>query len=309
MENLYYHGSDVILGEFHQFPSVLLQSEKYNTLNSDALVLYAILSRRLRLSMDNGWADENNRIYMYFSREEMAEELRVSLSTIHRTVKKLLEADLLDEVRQGLGKPNRLYLLKPTIDMIEEAFSEDEDIFQQSAQSSQSDMSRSVKLTCQEVSNWHSKEIYKNKKYIDKSSSEDEDAIVEQLKEQIGYSILENGQDKEIVDFIVNTIVNVQKCQFDRFRIGKIYRDTKDVKQLLSQINQDSVIHTVEAIKGAEKISNYRNYVISVLYNYLTCPKKTSVQQEKQKNGFVDFQQRNYDYDELMKQIREAQGY
>lgn len=301
---LYYHGSEVILGEFHQFPSVLLRSDRYSMLNSDAIVLYSILSRRLRLSLNNGWADENNRIYMYFSREEMAEELRVSLSTIHRTVKKLLEADLLDEVRQGLGKPNRLYLLKPTVDMIEEAFSEDiEDISQHSAQSSQSEMSRPVNLTCQDVSDWHSKKIDNSKKYIDKSSSEDERLMIEQLKEQIGYPDLENGHDKELVDYIVSIVLDVQTCQNDRFRIGRIYRDTEDVKRIFGQVNQDAVIHAVEAIKAADKISNYKNYVVSVLYNYMACPKKVNKQQEKPKNSFHDFQQRNYDYDELLRQI------
>ena len=307
-DNNFYHGSDVILGDFHRFPSVLLQSDRYSILNSDAIVLYSILSRRLQLSLRNGWADENNRIYMYYSREEMASDLRVSLSTIHRTVKKLIEADLMSETRQGLGKPNRLYLLKPVVDMIEEAFSEDaEDPFQQSAQSSQSEMSRPVNLTCQDVSDWHSKEIDKNKQYIVKSSSEDDGDMLQWIKTQIGYSDLENSQDVKLVAFIMDVIVNVQKCQNDRFRIGRVYRDTADVKQIFGQINQDAVIHAVEAVKEAGKISNHRNYIVSVLYNYMTCPKEMSRQQEKPKNSFHDFEQRTYD-DDLMKQIMEAQG-
>ena len=90
----YYHGSDIIKGEFLQFPLILLKSEKYQKLNSDAMVLYAILSRRLRLSLRNGWTDENNRIYIYYSREEMASDLRVSLPTVRKAVKLLLESDL-----------------------------------------------------------------------------------------------------------------------------------------------------------------------------------------------------------------------
>ena len=318
----YYHGSDVILGEFHQFPSILLQSDKYSMLNSDAIVLYSILSKRLQLSLNNGWADENNRIYIYFSREEMAEELRVSMSTIHRTVKKLIEADLLDEVRQGLGKPNRLYLLKPTIKLIEEAFSaEEEDPFQQSAQSSflsdrynnqrnaqtcQEEKTRPVNLTCQELSDWHGKEIYNNKKYTNKSSSSDDGDEKERIREKIGYDGLKNSQDVTIVDFIVGVILDIQTCQNDRFRIGCKYFDTGEIKQTFEQINQDAVIHAVEAIKGAEKIANYRNYVVSVLYNYLTSPKKLHRQQEKPKHSINNFNQRTYDYDALMRQLQEA---
>ena len=45
----------------------------FKNLSSDAKVLYGILIDRMELFMKNGWVDENNRVYMYFTIENIME--------------------------------------------------------------------------------------------------------------------------------------------------------------------------------------------------------------------------------------------
>ena len=52
---------------FTQLPNFLFESSRYSNLSSDAKVLYAMLLRRTELSRKNEWADEDGRIYIYFT--------------------------------------------------------------------------------------------------------------------------------------------------------------------------------------------------------------------------------------------------
>ena len=45
----------------------------FKNLSSDAKVLYGILIDRMELFTKNGWVDENNRVYMYFTIENIME--------------------------------------------------------------------------------------------------------------------------------------------------------------------------------------------------------------------------------------------
>ena len=45
----------------------------FKNLSSDAKVLYGILIDRMELFMKNGWVDENNRVYIYFTIENIME--------------------------------------------------------------------------------------------------------------------------------------------------------------------------------------------------------------------------------------------
>ncbi len=102
--------TDVDDEQFYQIPKSMLISKKYKNIGNDARVLYAILKDRMILSKKNNWADKNGDIYLLFTQEKLCELLDVSVSTISRTMKKLKDFGLVDVLRQGLNKPNKIYL-------------------------------------------------------------------------------------------------------------------------------------------------------------------------------------------------------
>lgn len=110
---------------FIEVPSALLFEPKYKAnkelnkkaLSNDSKLLYGILLERTKLSVysatvkgDTTYIDENGDIFFYFDDTSIAEILNVSIKTGRKFKRELIEFDLLEEVRIGQGKANRLYL-------------------------------------------------------------------------------------------------------------------------------------------------------------------------------------------------------
>ena len=109
----YYKNNEVLENKYYQIPQELFVSSLYkDKLNSDSKILYAFLLDRLSLSIKNHWVDENKRIYLIFTREEVQAKLNLSDKTVTKAFKQLGEVKLVEEKRQGLGKPNLIYVGK-----------------------------------------------------------------------------------------------------------------------------------------------------------------------------------------------------
>ena len=94
---------------FYQFPQWLLK-EPYKELGEKAKLVYMLIFDRKSLSEKNNWHDENGDIYVYFPIEEFMEVLSCSRQSVVNAKKELVEIGLIKEVRQGINKPNRLYI-------------------------------------------------------------------------------------------------------------------------------------------------------------------------------------------------------
>ena len=103
---------DIDNERFYQIPKSLFTNENYKGLGNDARIIYSLLKDRMVLSRRNKWQNENGDIYLLFTQEEIADLLDVSVSTVVRAMKRLKQYDLVDVVRQGLSKPNKIYINK-----------------------------------------------------------------------------------------------------------------------------------------------------------------------------------------------------
>ena len=104
------HINEVKNNAFYQFPQWLLKEEPYNNLGDKAKLMYMLLFDRKTLSIKNKWYDGDGQIYMYFTNKQFMEELNCSEPAIIKAKKELTKFGLLKEVRQGINKPNRLYI-------------------------------------------------------------------------------------------------------------------------------------------------------------------------------------------------------
>jgi hypothetical protein len=102
--------NEVQRNTFYQMPKFLFSNE-FKSMSSDAKVLYSLLRDRHDLSIKNQWINEKGEVFLIFSREEMVELMGVSESTILRIMNTLKKFNLIEEERQGLGKPNKIFLL------------------------------------------------------------------------------------------------------------------------------------------------------------------------------------------------------
>lgn len=104
------HINEVKNNIFYQFPQWLLKDELYKNLGDKAKLMYMLLFDRRTLSIKNKWYDDDGQIYMYFTIEQFMQELNCSNKAVVKAKKELVEVGLLKEVRQGVNKPNRLYI-------------------------------------------------------------------------------------------------------------------------------------------------------------------------------------------------------
>ena len=104
------HINEVKNNAFYQFPQWLLKEEPYKNLGDKAKLMYMLLFDRRTLSIKNKWYDDNGQIYMYFTNKQFMEELSCSEPAIIKAKKELTKFELLKEVRQGVNRPNRLYI-------------------------------------------------------------------------------------------------------------------------------------------------------------------------------------------------------
>ena len=113
MEFEYYHNNDGDQFRYIQLPTILLEHEYFSGLSLESIVLYSMMLNRTSLSFRNGWIDENSRVYIYFTLEEVMKKLRCKTD---KAVKVMAELDadkgigLIERKRQGLGKPAVVYV-------------------------------------------------------------------------------------------------------------------------------------------------------------------------------------------------------
>ena len=104
------HINEVKNNAFYQFPQWLLKEEPYKNLGDKAKLMYMLLFDRRTLSIKNKWYDDDGQIYMYFTNKQFMDELSCSEPAIIKAKKELTKFGLLKEVRQGVNRPNRLYI-------------------------------------------------------------------------------------------------------------------------------------------------------------------------------------------------------
>ena len=155
----YFYGSQSESFSYYRIPRLLITDPAFRGLSSDAKLLYGLLLDRMGLSARNGWYDDQNRVFIYYTLEEIGMDLDCG----HDKATKLLrELDtetgigLIERVKQGLGKPTRIYV---------KAFSSTRetrtpgcgDAARKTAEKPQSGLRESRNLDCEKVAIWTAK--------------------------------------------------------------------------------------------------------------------------------------------------------
>lgn len=114
----YYEADNVYGALFFQFPKVLMYSEQYKHLSSDAKLAYMVLKDRLEYSLRNNWVDEEGHVYFTFTNQELENLFNCHNQKVVKIKKELETAHLLMQKQLGFNpktkkdEPNRLYLSK-----------------------------------------------------------------------------------------------------------------------------------------------------------------------------------------------------
>jgi hypothetical protein len=111
----YFYGNEAEQYTFYRLPKALFTNDRYKDLSDGAKILYGLMLDRMGLSIKNGWLDEQERVYIIFTLEDVQEYMNCKHD---KGVKMFAELDtekgvgLIERVKQGQGKPAIIYVLK-----------------------------------------------------------------------------------------------------------------------------------------------------------------------------------------------------
>ena len=104
-----YMREDTELTNFMPYPCFLPKSD----LSSSARELYTLLLHRANLSRHNRWLDDQGRVFLIYTLNQLSEDLGKSVTTIKSALNELCAVDLLERSRRGCGLANHLYVKLP----------------------------------------------------------------------------------------------------------------------------------------------------------------------------------------------------
>ncbi len=94
-------------------PNILYSADEFRDLSAEAKILYARLRNRTCLSVENGWKDAEGKIYVYYTIKAIMKDLGCGNKKAGQLLAELDDCHgigLISRVRQGLGKPDRIYV-------------------------------------------------------------------------------------------------------------------------------------------------------------------------------------------------------
>ena len=106
----YYYGNESEQFIFYRIPKLLFTDDRFSELSIEAKVLYGIMLDRMGLSIKNKWFDEQKRVYIVFTVDKIMDLLHCREQKANKLLKDLEEIGLIEKRRNGLGKPNFIYI-------------------------------------------------------------------------------------------------------------------------------------------------------------------------------------------------------
>ena len=106
----YYYGCEAEQYTFYRFPKALFQNGRYKGMTDSAKILYGLMLDRMGLSLKNGWLDKQNRVFIYFTLEDLQEYMNCGHNKGVKLMSELDKIGLIERVKQGLGRPAIIYV-------------------------------------------------------------------------------------------------------------------------------------------------------------------------------------------------------
>ncbi|MDY2963728.1 replication initiator protein A [Streptococcus dysgalactiae] len=202
---------------FYQLPKVVIKSKYYRKLKAEAKLMFMLCRDRLSASLDSTrkgdlrFVDDLGDIFIYYNIEDLSEDLGCGRDKVMKLKKELIKYGLIDEVRQGLNKANRIYVKNAITDIqilnmeFEEAQQllnpvKSTEVEKSDFRKSENTTSRSREIRLQEVANYDS--TYTKVSEIKESNNkvshfdDDEEIVSQTFEEEKIYSAISRKVDK-----------------------------------------------------------------------------------------------------------------
>ena len=253
----YYKINETLSNKYYQIPQELFENSLYkDNLNSDSKILYAFLLDRLSLFQKHHWVDEEYRIYLIFTRRS-TRKITFIRQKVTKAFKQLSNVGLVEEKRQGLGKPNLIYVGKIQ-------YEETENIRFQSRKNYDSGEGNITALESEDLRGINTNIIKTN--IINTESinpNNDNEHELQKIKDKCKL----NEFAKEEITILEDVIDSLYYK--DTLKVGSVIVNHYKILDKLKLIVKENLIQLLNILNNIPNIQNAKNYLMICLYNNL----------------------------------------
>ena len=272
--NDYLYDVDEAQYSFVRIPKLLLQHESYQRISSEAKLLYSLLLDRVGLSHKNGWRDKQNRIYIIYPIAEVMEEMNCGKNKAVQLLDELEQkAGLIERKRQGLGKPNLIY--------VKSFFRTVDNFGERHFLKFENQTSGGLNIKPQEVSESNPTNTDNKKTDINQTDlsflpgreSKRNDAYAQYeayFREELEIPILIQGNrsEKETLEGILDLLAETCSSKRKTIRIAGDDKPIEIVKNRLMKLNSLHIQYVLDCLKeNTTYVRDMKQYLLTTLFN------------------------------------------
>ena len=264
----YFYGQAGELFSFFRIPKALFQEQRFQDLSTDAKTLYGILLDRMSLSVKSGWLDEQNRVFIIFTIEDVKRALCCADNKATKLLRELEKFGLIERKRRGLGKPSLVYVKNFSAESSKE-----------SVKNRDNDDSCGSKIACQDPVKSRGIKKKENKTEMNNTnlilSDESEKMKNRELLEEYFSCSLEIDlllrlypDDEDTLYQIVNLLVDTCATNRKLLHIAGDDKPAAVVRSRFMKLNADHIRFVLKCLaENSNPIRNMKQYLLASLYN------------------------------------------
>lgn len=252
---------------FYRIPKCLFTEMRFKGISTPAKVLYGLLLDRVSLSAKNRWIDECGRVYIYYTLENIQEDLLCANEKATKLLRELERYGLIERKVQGLGKPNRIYVknfIRSRKSGVRDHENRDSGLTDIVIPDSRESNGNNTDITKTE---YNDTDLFSS---ADEKRSEERQAYREYFRESLSIDIMKDRYpyDREIIDEILELILDVVCSSRKTIGIAGEQRPIDIVKSRFMKLDSG---HLEFVLKGMSEnttlVRNMKQYLLAALYN------------------------------------------
>ena len=263
----YFYGTEAEQYTFYRIPKVLFTDPGFRRITADAKILYGLMLDRMGLSIRNGWLDEQERVFIYFTLEETMDAMCCGHNKAVSLFTELDKVGLIERKKQGQGRPTKIYvknfIRKEEVKTSENRksalpetgtldFRKSDTINTDKNKTDRNDTDPSI----------HPSPAPPPGEWIDRSEQRRE------VEENIEYHALCRQFGREDVESVVELMTDVLCSTRTAIRIGGEVIPTTQVRQRLLSLDYGHLEYVFDCLRrNTTEVRNIRAYLLAMLYN------------------------------------------
>ena len=269
----YFYGEQANLFSFYRLPKVLFTDRTFQKVSIEAKVLYGLLLDRMGLSIKNGWMDENSRVYIIFTTEEIMEALYCADNKATKLLKELEGCGLIERKRRGLGKPSLIYVKNFISDPSESRIQsrENHDSGAVKTATLESLKSRGINTNQINTDSIETDPFLSGADAGMESEGNDSRARYQNyFLNQLNFDslITSNPEDEDMLNEMLELLVDTVCSNRKMIRIAGDDKPYEVVKGKLMKLDSDHIRFVLMCMKeNTTQVRNMRQYLLAALYN------------------------------------------